>query len=136
MRYQDLTELKVTGKKIAVIGYKPYVAYVLTVILVFVMCIPLYKPLGIVAMVLLTIMICHFIMTNNKPTIAVYDSGLVIYDPRNKNKGRFIAKDKIISYHLSNYNRIEIQCEKEEVLVETFQIVKAVLYLAKVAKRS
>ena len=96
MRYQDLTELKLTGKKISTINYKPYLAYVLAIILVFVMCIPLYKPLGIVAMVILTVAICHFVMTKDKPTIAVYDNGIVIYDPRNKNKGRFIEKEKIL----------------------------------------
>ena len=83
-------------KKISIINYKPYLAYVLAIILVFVMCIPLYKPLGIVAMVILTVAICHFVMTKDKPTIAVYDNGIVIYDPRNKNKGRFIEKEKIL----------------------------------------
>ena len=135
MRYQDLTELKLTGKKISTINYKPYLAYVLAIILVFVMCIPLYKPLGIVAMVILTVTICHFVMTKDKPTIAVYDNGIVIYDPGNKNKGRFIEKEKIKSFQLSNYNRIEINCENDDVLVETFQIVKALICLSKIAKR-
>ena len=135
MRYQDLTELKLTGKKISTINYKPYLAYVLAIILVFVMCIPLYKPLWIVAMVILTVAICHFVMTKDKPTIAVYDNGIVIYDPRNKNKGRFIEKEKINSFQLSNYNRIEINCENDDVLVETFQIVKALICLSKIAKR-
>ena len=135
MRYQDLTELKLTGKKISTINYKPYLAYVLAIILVFVMCIPLYKPLGIVAMVILTVAICHFVMTKDKPTIAVYDNGIVIYDPINKNKGRFIEKEKIKSFQLSNYNRIEINCDNDDVLVETFQIAKALICLSKIAKR-
>ena len=86
-------------------------------------------------MVILTVAICHFVMTKDKPTIAVYDNGIVIYDPRNKNKGRFIEKEKINSFQLSNYNRIEINCENDDVLVETFQIVKALICLSKIAKR-
>ena len=125
MRYQDLTELKLTGKKISTINYKPYLAYVLAIILVFVMCIPLYKPLGIVAMVILTVAICHFVMTKDKPTIAVYDNGIVIYEGRLSSLKRFkddareVASGYECGITLENYNDI-----KEEDVIEAFQVVE------------
>ena len=72
------------------------------------------------------------------------ENSFIIFAPENSDNmseykqikyDKLIEKEKINSFQLSNYNRIEINCDNDDVLVETFQIVKALICLSKIAKR-
>ena len=98
IKYMNIDKIEIKDTFVKKIGYKPYTAHIICLITTILLIATLNKMLIIFGVLLFTLNMATFMFVKDRPTISIFDKGLLIYDPNDINKACYINYDDIASW--------------------------------------
>lgn len=135
MLYREISSINLTGKLVKKVKNKPYGFFLICLLLVLWFVASGSKLLYILAMVLVTVIVCGFIMINDKRVVDIYDNGLLIYNPKNSSEATFVNINNIVSYkcerHFLRESIVTINTRNESIDVIGYKVYPIIHSLKK-----